>query len=92
MSGPLQPQETRIVVAPARLPTPAKLALTGVGGALAVAALAGAAVAVFQLSVTLVTIAAILVAVLATAAMLPALQMALAAGRLRAMVRNRRWR
>ncbi|MHA0034866.1 hypothetical protein [Deinococcus sp. PESE-13] len=85
MTGPIQRQETTVLTAPAGLPSRANLITTAVAGGAAIIVLAGAAVALFQLSVTLVTGLAILVAVLGTVIMLPALQMALAASRLRAM-------
>lgn len=85
MSGPMRRQETAVITAPVPLPSRTKLALTAVAGGAGIIVLAGAAVALFQISVTLVTGLAILVAVLATVIMLPALQMALATSRIRAM-------
>ena len=84
MTGPIQRQETAVITTPSR-PSPARLAVTAVAGGAAIIMLAGAAVALFQISVTLVTGLAILVAVLTTVIMLPALQMALATSRIRAM-------
>ncbi|MFC4639930.1 hypothetical protein [Deinococcus hohokamensis] len=75
--------DTRPVAAPAPI-TPAKVALVTGGGVLALAALAGAAIAVFNVAVTTVTLVALGVAVLAVIFLLPALLLALNAGRVRA--------
>lgn len=88
MSKPVR-QETLITtqpagdLAPARV-TPGRIALYTVGGVLALAALAGAAVAVAGVALTTVTVAAFLVAVLAVIFLMPALLLALNAGRVRA--------
>ncbi|GAA5501244.1 hypothetical protein Dxin01_00976 [Deinococcus xinjiangensis] len=64
--------------------TPAKVALATGGSLLALAVLAGAAVALFHVAVTTVTFAALGVAALAIIILMPALLMALNAGRIRA--------
>lgn len=83
----IQKKEKVVTLVPQanQLPTPAKLAITAAGGGMAIAALAGAAIALFQISMTIMTIVAIGVALVATIILLPALQMALATQKLRAM-------
>lgn len=86
MTGPIQKQDgTTITLRPAQLPTVAKLAVTAVLGAAAVLVLAVAAFVIFPLTMTLMTGVALLVAVLAVITLLPALQMALATSKLKAM-------
>ncbi|WP_291423676.1 hypothetical protein [Deinococcus sp.] len=64
--------------------TPAKIALIAGGGALGLVALTAAAIALFNVVLTTVTMVALLVALLAVVILLPALVMALQAGRVRA--------
>ncbi|QLG09696.1 hypothetical protein HLB42_02135 [Deinococcus sp. D7000] len=85
------PQETVINLRPAggaelapRPVTAGKLVLATGGGVLALAVLGGAAVALFNVALTTVTIAAFGVALLAVIVLLPALMLALNAGRVRA--------
>ncbi|GBF07318.1 hypothetical protein DAERI_130148 [Deinococcus aerius] len=88
MSKPVR-QETVIAtrpagdLAPTRV-TPGRIALYTGGAVLALAALAGAAVAVAGVALTTVTVAALIVAVLAVIFLMPALLLALNAGRVRA--------
>ncbi|MBZ9713381.1 hypothetical protein [Deinococcus multiflagellatus] len=71
--------------APAKRPvTAGKLALVTGGGVLALAALGGAAIALFNVALTTVTLGAFLVAILAVIFLMPALILALNAGRVRA--------
>ncbi|WP_221091059.1 hypothetical protein [Deinococcus aquaedulcis] len=78
---PLRPNSQ----APAGRPvTAGKLALVTGGGVLALAALGGAAMALFNVALTTVTLWAFLVAILAVVFLMPALILALNAGRVRA--------
>lgn len=61
--------------------TPATIALTTVGGVLALAALGAAAVAVFHVAMTTVTIAAYIIAIVAFVVMWPAIMLGLRAAR-----------
>ena len=67
-----------------RAVTAGKIALATGGGVLALAALGGAAIAVFNVALTTVTIGAFLVAILAVIFLMPALILALNAGRVKA--------
>lgn len=85
------PQETVINLRPSggaelspRPVTAGKLVLATGGGVLALAMLGGAAVALFNVALTTVTIAAFGVALLAVIVLMPALMLALNAGRVRA--------
>ena len=85
------PQETVINLRPSggaelapRPVTAGKLVLATGGGVLALAVLGGAAVALFNVALTTVTIAAFGVALLAVIVLMPALTLALNAGRVRA--------
>ncbi len=90
MSKPVR-QETTIELRPvsdqplaSRPVTAGKVALMTGGGVLALAALGGAAIAVFNVALTTVTLAAFGVALLAVIFLMPALILALNAGRVRA--------
>lgn len=87
MSKPVK-QETVIEMRPVQgtngAITPAKVALATGGGVLALAAVGGAAIALFNVALTTVTLAAFGVALLAVIFLMPALIMALNAGRIRA--------
>lgn len=83
MSKPVR-QETVWNTRPAAGPlTPARVALSTGGAVLALAALTGAAVALAGVALTTVTVAALIVAVLAVIFLMPALLLALDAGRVR---------
>lgn len=72
-------------IQPAAAPlTPAKVALVTGGSVLALAAVAGAAVALFHVAITIVTTVALGIAALAVIILMPAILMALNAGRVRA--------